>query len=65
MVHLVVSMTGDGSFSGNNPTLVNSQIKIKEEPIEEYSQIQQPITNKTSINELKKLASKLVWKKQT
>jgi hypothetical protein len=33
--------------------LVNSQIKIKEEPIEEYSQIQQPITNKKSINERK------------
>jgi hypothetical protein len=43
--------------------LVNSQIKIKEEPIEEYSQIQQPITNKTSINERKKLASKNWYEK--
>ncbi len=40
----------------DNPMLVNSQIKIKKELTEEYSQIQQPITNKISINERKKLA---------
>jgi hypothetical protein len=49
----------------DNPILVNSQIKIKEEPIDEYLPIQhhQPITNKISINERKKLASKNWYEK--
>jgi hypothetical protein len=47
----------------DNPILVNNQIKIKEEPIDEYSQSQQPITNKISINERKKLASKNWYEK--
>ncbi len=43
--------------------LVNSQIEIKEEPIEELTQNQQPITNKISINERKKLESKNWYEK--
>ncbi len=48
----------------DNPILVNHQIKINKEPIEEYSQIQQPIINKISINERKKLASKNWYEKK-
>ena len=43
----------------DNPILVSNQIKVKEEPIDEYLPIQhQPITNKISINERKRIASK-------
>ena len=49
----------------DNPLLVNSQIQIKQEPIDEYLPIQQqqPITNNISINERKKLASKNWYEK--
>jgi type I site-specific restriction-modification system R (restriction) subunit len=55
----------------NNPIIINNQIKIKEEPIEvdeEYipiqqQQQQQPIINKISINERKKINAKNWYEK--
>ena len=47
----------------DNPIIVNNHIKIKEEPMEELVLTQQPKTNKISINERKKIASKIWYEK--